>query len=43
MSVFRSLKQRGRDPIRTIVDALATYLKTGQLLPRPEPKPTSDG
>jgi transposase len=43
MSVFRTLKQRGHDPIRTIVDALATYLKTGQLPPLPEPKPTSDG
>jgi len=43
MSVFRTLKQRGQDPIRTIVDALATYLKTGRLSPLPEPKPTSDG
>lgn len=43
MSVFRTLKQRGHDPIRTIVDALATYLKTGRLPPLPEPKPTSDG
>jgi transposase len=43
MSVFRTLKQRGHDPIRTIVDALATYLKTGQLPPLPEPKPTPVG
>jgi len=43
MSVFRTLKQRGHDPIRTIVDALATYLKTGRLPPLPEPKATSDG
>lgn len=43
MSVFRTLKQRGHDPIRTIVDALATYLKTGPLPPLPGLKPTSDG
>lgn len=43
MSVFRTLKQRGHDPIRTIVDALATYLTTGQLPPLPEPKSTSGG
>ena len=36
MSVFRTLKQRGRDPITTICNALATYLKTGQLPPLPE-------
>ena len=35
MSVFRTLKQRGHDPIRTIIDAIATYLKTGQLPPLP--------
>mgnify|MGYP003968605859 CR=1 FL=1 len=38
MSVFRTLKQRDRDPIRTIIDALRTYLTTGQLPPLPEPK-----
>jgi len=43
MSIFRTLKQRGHDPIRTIIDALATYLTTGQLPPLPEPKTTSDG
>jgi hypothetical protein len=42
MSIFRTLKQRGHDPIRTIIDALATYLTTGQLPPLPEPKTTSD-
>ena len=42
MSVFRTLKQRGHDPIRTIIDALATYLTTGQLPPLPEPQATSD-
>ena len=43
MSVFRTLKQRGYDPIQTITQALASYLTTGQLPPLPEPKPTSDG
>ena len=35
MSIFRTLKQRGHDPITTICDAIATYLKTGQLPPLP--------
>jgi hypothetical protein len=43
MSIFRTLKQRGHDPIRTIVNALATYLTTGQLPPLPQAKATSDG
>jgi transposase len=43
MSIFRTLKQRGHDPIRTIIDALATYLTTGQLPKLPEPKNASDG
>jgi transposase len=43
MSVFRTLKQRGHDPVQTITDALASYLTTGKLPPLPEPKPTSDG
>jgi len=43
MSVFRTLKVRGRDPIQTIVAALARYLTTGQLPHLPEPKTTSDG
>ena len=43
MSIFRTLKQRGHDPIRTIIDALVTYLTTGQLPSLPEPKTTSDG
>jgi len=42
MSIFRTLKQRGHDPIRTIIDALATYLTTRQLPPLPETKVTSD-
>jgi len=43
MTIFRTLKQRGHDPIQTIIDALATYLTTGQLPPLPKPKTTSDG
>jgi transposase len=31
MSIFRTLKQRGHDPIQVVVTALATYLTTGQL------------
>lgn len=41
MSVFRTLKQRGHDPIRTTIDALNNYLTTNQLPPLP--KTTSDG
>ncbi len=43
MSIFRTLKQRGHDPIRTITDALATYITTGKLPPLPTPKTTSLG
>jgi transposase len=35
MSIFRTLKQRGHDPIRTIIDAIRVYLETGQLPPLP--------
>ena len=31
MSVFRTLKRRGHDPIATVVAALKTRLRTGQL------------
>lgn len=41
MSVFRTLKQRGHDPIRSVITALEHYLLTGQLPPLP-PKTTSD-
>lgn len=41
MSVFRTLKQRGHDPIRTTIDALTNYLTTNQLPPLP--KNASDG
>ena len=36
MSVFRTLKQRGHDPIRTTIDAVASYLATGKLPPLPQ-------
>lgn len=42
MSVFRTLKQRGHDPIRTVVAAVEQFLLTGKLPPLP-PKATSDG
>jgi len=36
MSVFRTLKQRGHNPLQTIVSALRTYLQTGELPPLPD-------
>ncbi len=42
MSVFRTLKQRGHDPIRTTIEAIEQTILTGQLPPLP-PKNTSDG
>jgi transposase len=42
MSVFRTLKQRGHDPITTIYNALATYVTTGELPPLPK-NTASDG
>lgn len=35
MSVYRTLKQRGHPPIKTIIDAVKAYLSTGQLPPLP--------
>lgn len=35
MSVYRTLKQRGHPPLNTLVQALETYLTTGQLPPLP--------
>jgi transposase len=35
MSIFFTLKKRGHNPILVIQEALATYLKTGQLPPLP--------
>jgi hypothetical protein len=43
MSVFRTLKQRGHDPIQTVIESLATYLRTGQLPPLPPAKSTANG
>lgn len=36
MSIFRTLKQRGHNPLRTIVAALRTYVQTGKLPPLPK-------
>jgi transposase len=41
MSIFRTLKQRGHNPLRTIVSALRTFVQTGKLPPLPG-KATSD-
>ena len=35
MSIYRTLKQRGHNPIQTIIAAVRTYLKTGLLPPLP--------
>ncbi len=35
-SVYRTLRLRGLDPTRSIVDALKSYLTTAQLPPLPE-------
>jgi hypothetical protein len=43
MSIFRTLKQRGHDPVRAITNALTTYLTTGHLPPLPKPNSTPDG
>ena len=39
MSVYRTIQQRGHAPLKTIVDALTTYLATGQLPPLPSKAP----
>jgi transposase len=36
MSVFRTLKQRGHDPIRITINALTSYLTSNQLPPLPK-------
>jgi transposase len=41
MSVYRTLKLRGHNPIDTITDALRTYVTTGELPPLPEPAATN--
>ena len=42
MSIYRTLKLRGFDPLETIVSALRDYLRTGSLPPLPSSR-TSDG
>ena len=42
MSIYRTLKQRGHDPLRTVTKALVEYLKTGNLTPLPS-KITANG
>jgi transposase len=42
MSLVQTRKQRGHEPIQTICQFIATYLKTGQLPPLPR-KAGSDG
>jgi hypothetical protein len=42
MSVYRTLKLRGHDPVKTVVSSLSTYLETGKLPPLPAEK-LSDG
>ena len=42
MSIYRTLKLRGRDPLATLVDALKHYVRTGVLPPLPDAE-TSDG
>ncbi len=36
MSIYRTLKQRGHDPLGTIVNALRAYVKTGTIPPLPQ-------
>jgi len=36
MSVYRTLKMRGLDPLETMVKSLRTYVRTGQLPPLPD-------
>jgi len=37
MSVFRTLKQRGHNPVSAVIEAVRTSLQTGQLPPLPGP------
>jgi transposase len=41
MSVYRTLRMRGHDPLKTIADALRTCLQTGDLPPLPAQAPAS--
>ena len=40
MTIFRTLKRRGYHPVTTVVKALQTALRTGQLPPLPPPLPS---
>ena len=42
LSVFRTLKQRGHDPIEIVIKAIETYMLTDQIPPLPT-KNASDG
>ena len=42
MSIYRTLKLRGHDPLTTLVNALKHYVRTGSLPPLPD-SATSDG
>ena len=37
MTLYRTLDQRGHNPLQTITQALATYVTTGELPPLPQP------
>ena len=37
MSVYRTLRLRGHDPLQTIANALRDYLQTGRLPTLPDP------
>ncbi len=37
MRVFRTLKQRGHNPVAVMTEAVRTYLQTGKLPPLPGP------
>jgi len=39
MSVYRTIEQRGHDPLNTIANSLRTYLQTGKLPDLPKPLP----
>lgn len=39
MSIYRTIEQRGHDPLNTIANALRTYLKSGKMTDLPKPLP----
>jgi len=42
MTVFRTLKRRGYNPVDAVVNALKTAIRTGQLPPLPPPLPSNN-